>query len=80
MSNEQQAQILLFPYQLAYQEELEGCYDAEIMTFQLRLWATNYLNAIYHGQMQPTPEVIERLTSMNDSLKAFGKPTLPLDF
>lgn len=76
----QQPQILYFPYQSLTGEDLADCNDVEVMSFHVRLWATKYLNAIYHGLLEPTPAIVQKLKNMNESLKELGKQELPLDF
>jgi hypothetical protein len=75
-----QKQVLAFPYQLATEHDLEDCYDIEVLSFQTRLWATKLITAIQCGQIEPTEAVIRNLTSMNETLKKYGKPELSLDF
>lgn len=79
MINLKQAQILYFPYQTMYGEDLAGC-DGDTVAFHVRLWATRMLNAIHDGRMEPTDENIQKLRNLNESLRDLGKPELPLDF
>ena len=79
MAKTQQAQILSFPYQLAFREELAECNDADVFIFQTRLWATRTLNAIYCGIIEPTEDVIQKLKNWNETLKELGVQELSLD-
>ncbi len=81
MTQEQhQAQILCFPIKLYYREDLEDCYDPDVIELQLRLRATKSINDIIAGRIEPTPDIIENLLGKNYALRELGKPELSLDF
>ena len=75
-----QAQILYFPVQTMYGEDLDEYCDAELSAFHIRLWGTKILNGINTGRLQPTKSLIQKLKNINLSLEKLGNPTLPLDF
>jgi len=80
MKDPKQAQILYFPYQTMYGEDLEDCDDPDTIAFHVRLWATKMLNAIHDGRMEPTEANVRKLQNLNESLRDLGKPELVLDF
>jgi|GEM_PF-3257040 len=75
-----QAQILYFPIQMKYKDDLQDCYDPETIAFYVRLWATRFINAIQHGRLEPTESVMEKIHGLNVSLSQLGKQELPIDF
>jgi len=79
-SEPKQAQILYFPVQTMYGEDLDEFCDAELTAFHVRLWGTRIINGINTGRLEPTESMIEKLKNINKSLAVLGKPTLPMDF
>jgi hypothetical protein len=72
--------ILNFPYQLASAEEMQDCYDIDVLGFQTRLLGIKLISAIQSGEVQRTENVLQTLKKLNASLTEMGKPELPLDF
>lgn len=80
MKESKQSNIINLPYQLAEPKDLQDCDDIGVFSFQLRLHGVEQIRLIQSGRLAPTPDVVRNLNSINELLREFGKPELPLEF
>lgn len=74
------AQMLLFPIQAATCDELENCYDTDVLYFQTRLKAIKALNLLRAGKIMLDEGLRKNFEDFNSLAKETGYPILAIDF
>ena len=74
------AHTLLFPIQAATCDELDNCYDTDVLYFQTRMKAIKALNLVRAGKMVLDENLRKNFEDFNALAKQTGYHPLVLDF
>lgn len=73
-------QLLLFPIQMAEPEELDNCYETNVLYYQARLAVTGMLNRVRVQNLEFNTEKKRIVAEFNSLARETGYPQLSIDF
>jgi len=81
MTNENgQAEIIYNHFNRAFVRDNTHCDEAEVISYQLRLYGVEMIRLIQIGKLQPSEKVLQILSDINEGLQRHGKPLLEFNF